>query len=159
MNVIWGVLKDPDLEKAEGLETKLPTFIGSSKKQESSRKTFTFDSLATLKPLTVWITRNCEKLLKRWKYQTTWPSSWETCMQVKKQQLEQDMKQQTGSKLGKEYVKAAYCHLLIWLICRLHHERCQGGCITSWNQDCLEERSRISDMQMTPPSWQKVKRN
>ena len=43
-------------------------------------------------------------------YQTTWPASWEICMQVKKQQLEPDMEQQTGSKLGKEYVKAVYCH-------------------------------------------------
>ena len=41
------------------------------------------------------------KFLKRWEYQTTWPASWETCMQVKKQQLEPDMEQQTGSKLGK----------------------------------------------------------
>ena len=43
-------------------------------------------------------------------YQTTLPASWEICMQVKKQQLEVDMEQQTGSKLGKEYVKAVYCH-------------------------------------------------
>ena len=50
------------------------------------------------------------KILKRWEYQTTWPASWETCMQIKKQQSELDMEQQTGSKLGKEYVKAAYCH-------------------------------------------------
>ena len=46
----------------------------------------------------------------RWEYQTTWPASWEICMQVKKQQLELDMKQQTGSKLEKEYVKVVYCH-------------------------------------------------
>ena len=46
----------------------------------------------------------------RWEYQTTWPGSWEICMQVKKQQLELDMKQQTGSKVGKEYIKAVYCH-------------------------------------------------
>ena len=46
----------------------------------------------------------------REEYQTTWPSSWEICMQVKKQQLETDMEQHTGSKLGKEYVKAVYCH-------------------------------------------------
>ena len=46
----------------------------------------------------------------RWEYQTTWPASWEICMEVKKQQLELDMKQQTGSKSGKEYVKAVYCH-------------------------------------------------
>ena len=42
--------------------------------------------------------------------QTTWPASWEICMQVRKQQLELDMEQQTGSKLGKEYVNAVYCH-------------------------------------------------
>ena len=46
----------------------------------------------------------------RWEYQTTLPASWETCMQVKKQQLEPDMEKLTGSKLGKEYVKAVYCH-------------------------------------------------
>ena len=49
---------------------------------------------------------NCGKFFKRWEYQTIWPASWETCMQVKKQQLERNMEQQTGSKLGKEYVKA-----------------------------------------------------
>ena len=48
--------------------------------------------------------------MKRWEYQTTWPASWEICMQVKKQQLELDMEQQTGSKSEKEYVKAVYCH-------------------------------------------------
>ena len=50
------------------------------------------------KPLTVWITINCGKFWKRWKFQTTWPASWETYMQVRKQQLELDMEQQTGSK-------------------------------------------------------------
>ena len=50
------------------------------------------------------------KILKRWKYQTIWPESWETCMQVRKQQLELDMEQQTGSKSEKEYVKAIYWH-------------------------------------------------
>ena len=49
-------------------------------------------------------------LIKRWDYQTTRPASWEICMQVKKQQLKLDMEQQTGSKSGKEYVKAVYCH-------------------------------------------------
>ena len=47
---------------------------------------------------TVWITINCGKFWRRWEYQTTWPASWETCMQVRKQQLELDMEQQTGSK-------------------------------------------------------------
>ena len=63
-----------------------------------------------LKPLTVWITTNCEKFLERWEYQTTFLASWEICMQVKKQEWESDIEQKTGSKLGKEYVKAVYCH-------------------------------------------------
>ena len=49
------------------------------------------------KPLTVWITTNYEKFFKSWEYQTTLPASWETCMQVKKQKLELDMEQHTGS--------------------------------------------------------------
>ena len=65
------------------------------------------------KALTVWITTNCRKFFKQWEYQTTWPASWEICMQVKKQQLELDMEQQTGSKSGKECIKPAYRHLLI----------------------------------------------
>ena len=87
-----------DLEKAEEPEIKLPTSVGSSKKQESSRKTSTSALLNMPKPLTVWITTNCGKFLKRWEYQTTWPAYSETYMQVRKQQLEVDMEQQTGSK-------------------------------------------------------------
>ena len=98
-----------DLEKAEEPEIKLPTSAGSSKKQESSRETSTSALLTMPKPLTVWITTNRGKFFKWWEYQT-WPASWEICMQVKKQQLELDMEKQTGSKLGKEYVKAVYCH-------------------------------------------------
>ena len=60
------------------------------------------------KPLTVWITTNWGKFWKRWEYQTIWPASWETYIQVRKQQLELDMEQQTGSKSGKEYVKSVY---------------------------------------------------
>ena len=98
------------LEKAEEPEIKLPTSNGLSKKQESSRKTSISALLTMPKPLTVWITINYGKFLKTWEYQTTWPASWETYMQVRKQQLELDMEQQTGSKYEKEYVKAVYCH-------------------------------------------------
>ena len=98
------------LEKAEEPDINLSTSAGSSEKQESSRKTSISALLTTPKPFTVWITINCGKFWKRWEYQTAWPASWETCMQVKKQQLELDMKQQTGSKSGKECVKAVYCH-------------------------------------------------
>ena len=99
-----------DLEKAEEPEVKLPTSPGSQKKQRNSRKTPTSPLLTTLKPLTVWITTNGGKFLKRWEYQITLLITWETYMQVKKQLLEPDMEQQTGSKLGKEYIKAIYCH-------------------------------------------------
>ena len=91
-----------DLEKEEEPEIKMPTSIQSSKKQESFRKTSISALLTMPNPLIVWITMNCEKFLKRWEYQTNSPASSEICMQVKKQQLEQDMEQWTGSKLGKE---------------------------------------------------------
>ena len=97
------------LEKAEEPEIKLPTSSGSWKKQASSRKISTSALLTKPKPLTVWITTSCGKFLKRCEYHTPWSASWEICMQVK-QQLELDMEQQTGSKSGKEYIKAVYCH-------------------------------------------------
>ena len=129
-------------------EIKLPS-AGSSKKQESSRKTSTFALLIMPKPFTVWITTNCGKFLKRWEYQTTWPASWKICMQVKKQQLELDMEQQTGSKSGKEYiVKAVYCHPA-YLNC-MQSTSCK---MPGWMKHKLESRlpgelSITSDMQM-----------
>ena len=86
-NSIWTVtfqMFKLDLDKAEQPEIKLPTSIGSSKKQESSRKTYTSALLTTPKPLTLWIITNCGKFLKRSEYQTTLPVSWEICIQVKK---------------------------------------------------------------------------
>ena len=89
------------LEKAEEPEIKLPTSAGSWEKQDSSRNTSTSALLTMPKTLTVRITKNYGKFRKRWEYQTTLPASCETCMHVRKQQLESDMEQQTGSKLGK----------------------------------------------------------
>ena len=86
------------LKKAEEPEIRLPISAGSLKKHESSRKTSIFVLLTVPKTLILWITINCGKFWKRWEYQTTWPASWETCMQVRKQHLELDMEQQTGSK-------------------------------------------------------------
>ena len=96
-----------NLEKAEESEIKLPTSVGSSKKQEFQKNicfidyTKAFDCVGHNK---LW------EILQEMGYQTTSLASWEICMQVKKQQLEPDMEQQTGCKLGKEYVKAVYCH-------------------------------------------------
>ena len=95
------------LEKAEEPEIKLPTSVGSSKKQESYIKTSTFALL--IRP-NLWLcaSQQTVKFLKRWDYQTSLSASCEICMQVKEQQLEPDM--ENGSKLEKEYVKAVYCH-------------------------------------------------
>ena len=100
--------------------------------------------LTTPKLLTVWITTNYWKFLKRWEYQTTWSASWDICKQVKKQQLQLDMELQNGSKSGKEYCilygkgeRLYIVTLLIYLLCRIHHTRCWAGWSTSWNQDCM----------------------
>ena len=99
------------IREGEGTRDQITNICWIIKKQESSRKTSASALLITPKPLTMWITTNYGKFLKRWEYQTTLPASWEICMQVKKQQLEPDMEQQTGSKSEKEYVKAVYFHL------------------------------------------------
>ena len=104
----------PDVQaesrKGPGTRDQIASIVGSSKEQESSRKTSISALLTKPKPLAVRITANCRKFLTSWEYQTTWPVSWEICMQIKKQQLEPDMKQWTGSKSGKEYVRGVYCH-------------------------------------------------
>ena len=92
----------PDVQagfrKGRGTRDQIPTSVGSSKSQDSSRKTSISALLTMPKPLTSWITTNCGKFFKRWEYQTTWPASWEICMQVRNQRLELDMEQQTCSK-------------------------------------------------------------
>ena len=89
----------------------------------------------------------------------TLPASWEICMQIKKQQLELDMEQQTGSKSWKEYVKAVYCHPAYLTFMQSTSWETLG-----WKKHKLELRlpgeiSITSNKQMTPPLWQKLKRN
>ena len=93
------------------------------------------------------------KFFKRWEYQAIWPASWEICMQVRKQQLELDKEQQIGSKSGKEYVKAVYCHPAY-----LTYMQSTSWEIPGWVKHNLESRLLgklpiILDMQMTPPLW------
>ena len=105
-----------------------------------------------------WVDHNkVWKIFKIWKYQTTWPTSWEICMQFKKQQLELDMEKLTGSKLGKEYDKVVSCHP-IYLI----YMQSTSWEMLDWMKHNLESRllgeiSITSDLQITPPLWQKVK--
>ena len=94
--------KRPDVQagfrKGKGTRDQIANICWIIKKQDSSRKTSISALLTMPKPLTVWITIKCGKFWKRWEYQTTWPDSWEICMQVRKQQLELDMEQQPCSK-------------------------------------------------------------
>ena len=85
------------LEKAEKPEIKLPTSVGSLKKQEFQKNIY-FCFIDYAKAFDCVDQNKLENSFKSWEYQTTWPASWEICMQVRKQQLELDIKQQTGSK-------------------------------------------------------------
>ena len=85
------------LEKAEEPEIKLPTSAEMEKAREF-QKIIYFCFIDYAKAFDCVDHKNCGKFWKRWEYQTTWPASWEIFMQVRKQQLELDMEQQTGSK-------------------------------------------------------------
>ena len=84
--------------KGRGTRDQIANIHWIMEKAREFQKNIYFCFIDYAKPLTVWITVNCGKFLKGWKYQTTWPASWETYMQVRKQQLELDMEKQTGSK-------------------------------------------------------------
>ena len=107
----------------------------------------------------MWITTNCGKFLKRWECQTTLPASCETYMQIKKQQLERDMEQGTSSKLGKEYVKAVYCHPAYLTFIQSASYEMPGKMKHKLESRLLGEISITSDIQVIPLQWQKVKRN
>ena len=128
------------LRKGKRTRDKLPTSTGLSRKQESSRKTSISVLLTMPKTLTLWITANWKILTrKRWEYQTTWLAFWEICIQVRKQQLELDMEQQTGSKWEKEYVKPVYCHPAYLTYVQSTSWEMLAGWSTSWNQDYREK--------------------
>ena len=103
----------PDVQavfrKGRGTRDQIANIRWIIGKAREFQKSICFDFVDYAKALTVWITTNCGKFFKGREYQITWPASWETCVQVKKQQLEPDVEQQTGSKCGKQYVKAV-CH-------------------------------------------------
>ena len=92
----------PDVQagfrKGRGTTDRIANICWIVEKAREFQKNIYFCFIDYAKDLTVWITINCGKFFKRWEYQTTWPASWETYIQVRKQQLELDMEQQTGSK-------------------------------------------------------------
>ena len=87
--------------KGRGTRDQIANILWIMEKAREFQKNVYFCFIDYSKPLTVWIIINCGKFWKRWEYQTTWPASWEICMQVRKQQWEQDVEQQTGSKQEK----------------------------------------------------------
>ena len=92
----------PDVQawftKGRGTRDQIANIRWIMEKAREFQKNIYFCFIDYAKALTVWITINCGKFWERWEYHTTWPASWEICMQVRKQQLELDMEQQTGSK-------------------------------------------------------------
>ena len=152
----------PDVQagfkKAEEPEIKLPSSAVSSNKAREFQKNIYFCFIDYAKAFDCVGHNKLWKILKETGIQTTWPASWEICMQAKKQQLELDM-EQTGSKQGKEYVKAVYCHPAY-----LTYMQSTSWETLGWSKHKLESRllgeiSITSDMQMTPPLWQRVKKN
>ena len=91
-------LPEAGFKKGRGTRDQIDNICWIIKKAREFPKKSISALLTMPKPLTVWITINCGKFWKSWEYQTTWPASWEICMQVRKQQLELDMEQQTGSR-------------------------------------------------------------
>ena len=144
-----------DLENAEEPEIKLPTSVGSYKKQENSRKTSAL--LTTPKPLTMWITTNCGKFLKRWEYQTPYlPPEKPVCRSRINSQ------NQTGNNGLVSKWERSTSRLYIVTLFNLYAEYLMQN--AGWMKHKLERRlpwemSITSDMQITPPLWKKVKRN
>ena len=147
------------LQKTEEPEIKLPASAGSLKKQKDSRKMSISTLLTMPNTLTVWITKNCGKLWKRWEYQTTWPASWEIRYPSQEAIVRTGHGTTDWFQIGKEYIKAVFCHPTYLTYMQS----------TSWENTGLDEAqagiempgeiSITSDTQMTPLLRQKVKKN
>ena len=143
------------LRKGRGTRDQIPNIHWIIEKAREFQKNIYFHFIEYAKVF-VWIITNCKIFLKRWEYQTTFPASREICVQVKKQQWEVDVEQWTGSKLGKEYTKATYCHLAYLTYMQSTSCKMPGWMKFKWETRLPGEISTTSDMQMTPPLWQKA---
>ena len=139
-----------DLKKAEEPEIKLPKYAGSPKKQEFQKNIY-FCFIDNAKSFDCVDQNKLWKILQEMVIPDHLTCPWEICMQVNKQQLELNMKQKTGSKLRKEYIKAVYGHPAYLTFMQSTSYEMPG-----WMKHKLESRlpgeiSITSDMQMTPP--------
>ena len=146
-------------EKAEEPEMKLPTSAGSSKKWESSRKTSISALLTMPKPLTVWITINCGKFFKRWEYQTTWPAFWKNLYAGQEATVRTGHGTTDLFQIGKGVRQGCILSPCLFNLYAEYIMRNAGLVKYKLESRLPGEISITSDMQMTPPSWQKVKRN
>ena len=142
-----------DLDKGRGTRDQIANILWIIRKARVPGKNIYFCFIDCAKTFDCVDHNKLWKILKEMGYQTTWPTSWDLCMQVKNPQLEPDMEQQTGSKSGKESVKAVYCHLAY-----LTNMQSTLWEMLDWKKHKLESRlpgeiSITSDMQMTPPLW------
>ena len=153
----------PDVQvgfrKGRGTRNQIANICWLIEKAREFQKNLYFCFMTMPKPLPVWITTNCGKFFKRWEHKTTWPVSSETCMRVRKQQLELNMKQQTGSKWGKEYIKVIYSNPAYLTYMQSTSWEMPDGRKHKLESRLSGEISITSDMQSTPSLWQKVRRN
>ena len=142
-----------DLGKAEESKIKLPTYVGSIiEKAREFQQSIYFCFIDYAK------SSDCVDQSKLWKIfqEIGIPASWEICMQVRKQQLELDVEQWTGPKLGKEYIKALYRHPAFLTSMQSRSFKMPGWMKHKLESRFLGEISITSCIQMTPPLWQKV---
>ena len=129
----------PDVQagfrKGRGTRDQIANICWTIKKSREFQKNICFCFIDYAKVFDCVITTNCGKFFKRWEYQTTRPASWEICVQVTKQQLALDVEQQTGSKLGKQYIKAVFCHSAY--LTYMQSTSCE---ILGWMNEKLESR-------------------
>ena len=135
----------PDVQagfrKGRGIRAQIAIICWIMKKAREFQKSIYFCFIDYAKAFDCVDHNKLWKILKEIRIQdkNTLPDSWETCMQVKKQQWQPYMKQQTGSMLGKEYVKAVYCHPVYLIYKQSTSCEMPGWMKHSWNQDCWEK--------------------
>ena len=146
-----------DLEKAEESDIKLPTSVGSSKKQENSRKTST--SVLLITPKCLWRSQQTGKFLKRWKYQTTLAASWEICIAGQETTVRTGHGTTDWFQIGKGVCQDCILSPCLFNLYAEYIMRNVGRMKHKLKSRLPGEIPITTDMQMTPPVWHKVKRN
>ena len=148
-----------DLEKAEEPEIKLPTSAGSQKKQESSRKTSTSALLTTPKPLTLWITKKLWKILQEMSIPDYYMCLLRNLYSGEESTVRTRHRTKNWFQIGKGIQQGFTLSLCLFNLYAEYIMRNVGLDAATLESRLPGDISITSDMQMTPPLWQKVKRN